>query len=153
LNDPHVRCFAASHGDLRIREVRLEEIVDLLPLTHSEDTIERYRARMVAGDLFPPVSVLPLFGRLVIADGHKRYQAALRVSPARVPVEVWSVARFLADQGRQVRSNARKNGRIVRSLFVRPSESMRLVRSTLQHWARVARCLRLLLAAPRMRSR
>src|SRR5687767_12111550 len=66
------RCFAEPSSG-RARDVRLGDVVDLLPLTHNDHTIERYRARMAAGDLFPPIGVLPLFGRLVIADGHKRY--------------------------------------------------------------------------------
>ena len=151
MSTKNARCFDATSAGMRLREVRLDEVVDLLPLTHSVETIERYRARMLAGDLFPPISVLPLFGRLVITDGHKRFQAALPLEPGVVVVEVWSLGRLLLDQWRQLRSNGRKNARIVCSLFVRPSESWRLLRSTGQHWIRVARCLRLLL--PREKGR
>ncbi len=141
MDDQNARCFDTPRLGTRLRQVPLDAIVDLLPLTHSEDVIERYRARMIAGDLFPPIGVLPLFGRLVIADGHKRYQAARRVTSQPVTVEVWTYGRLLLDQWRQLRANSRKNARIVTSLFVQPSESLRLARSTFQHWMRVARCL------------
>lgn len=151
--ETNARCFDGSAPGLRVRHVRLHEITDLLPLTHSEATVASYRSRMIAGDLFPPVSVLPLLGRLVIADGHKRYQAALPLADGPVAVEVWTLGQLLSDQWRQARSNARKNRRIAASLFVRPAESLRLIRSTLQHWVRVARCLTLLFAAPGSRRR
>ena len=149
FQDMNTRCFETSSGP-GLREARLADVVDLLPLTHNEAAIEQYRCRMLSGELFPPISVLPLFGRLVIADGHKRYQAARTVTQEPVPVELWTFRRLLADQWRQVRANARKNRRIVSTLFVRPSESLRLMRSTLLHWLRVARCLRLLFTAPRV---
>ena len=147
------RCFDAALAALRVREVRLDQVTDLLPLSHGHNTIALYRARMLSGERFPPVSVLPLFGRLVITDGHKRYHAARPLVSEPVPVELWTLRRLLADQWRQVRANARKNGRIVAGLFVDPAESMRLMRTTALHWLRVVRCLGLLLVTPRARRR
>lgn len=126
-------------------DAALDDIVDLLPLTHNENAIEAYRQRMAAGDEFPPIAVLPLFGRMVITDGHKRYQAARRVPLHRIRIEVWTWRDLAGDQWRQVRANARKNGRIARALFTNPSEAVDLVRDTLVHWRRVGRCLALLL--------
>lgn len=136
-------CFDDSRAGLRLRWLRMPEIVDLLPLTHGDDTIESYRAAMSAGARFPPIAVFPLFGRYVIADGHKRYQAALRTGLDVAPVEVWTFRRVLADQWRQVRANGRKNVRIVRALFVDRAEAAYLLRTTILHWIRVARCVRL----------
>jgi hypothetical protein len=146
--ESQIRCFAADPGTRRVREVRLEEVIDLLPLTHNESAVERYREAMLAGTRFPPIGVLPLFGRLVITDGHKRFQAAKPIATGPVPVDVWTWRRLAADQWRQARANAGKNARIVRQLFVDPRESFHLARATALHWGRVARCL-LVLVAPR----
>ena len=153
MSETKARCFDGSRPGLCLREVHLDEIVDLLPLTHGEGTIEGYRSAMLAGDRFPPIAVFPMFGRYVITDGHKRFQAARPIAASPVVIEVWSFRRLLQDQWRQVRGNARKNARIVTSLFVRPSESWRLLRTTLLHWVRVARCLLFLVAPARAQRR
>lgn len=93
---------------------------------------------MRAGDLFPPVSVVRLFGRWLVADGHKRYVAWAGLGEAEILVEVWPLRRWIADQAEQAARNARKNGRIVARLFVDPRESLQLARATTGHWQRVA---------------
>jgi hypothetical protein len=123
------------------RELPVGEVVDLLELTHAAETIRAYRERMRAGDLFPPVSVVRLFGRWLVADGHRRWAAFRGLGPETVVVEVWPFRAWLADQAGQARRNARKNGRIVARLFVDPRESLRLARGTAEHWRRVARSL------------
>ena len=120
------------------RELPVAEVVDLLELTHAAERIRVYRERMRAGDRFPPVSVVRLFGRWLVADGHKRYAAWRGLGASSVVVEVWPLRRWLADQAGQARRNARKNGRIVARLFVDPRESARLALSTAAHWRRVA---------------
>ena len=123
------------------RVLRLEEVVDLLELTHAPEVIRGYRERMCAGDRFPPVSVVRLFGKWLVADGHKRFVAWSGLGAKEIVVEVWPRRRWLADQAGQAARNARKNGRIVARLFVDPRESLQLARTTAGHWRRVARSL------------
>ena len=120
------------------RELPVVEVVDLLEVTHAAERIREYRERMRAGDLFPPVSVVRLFGRWLVADGHKRYAAWRGLGATRVVVEVWPFRTWLADQAGQAGRNARKNGRILARLFVDPRESALLARATTGHWRRVA---------------
>jgi hypothetical protein len=119
----------------------LREVVDLLELTHAPDVVLRYRDRMAAGDLFPPVSVIRLLGSWLVADGHKRYAAWAGLGGMEIVVEVWPLRRWLADQLRQAARASRRNGRIVSRLFVDPRESYLLARATAAHWRRVAVCL------------
>lgn len=116
----------------------MTEVIDLLELTHAAGRIREYRERMRAGDLFPPVSVVRLFGRWLVADGHKRFAAWRGLGATRVVVEVWPPGAWLADQAGQAARNARKNGRILSRLFVDPREAARLAGSTAAHWRRVA---------------
>lgn len=135
------RGFDPARAAHPTRLLRIEEVVDLLELTHAAEVIHGYRERMRAGDLFPPVSVVRLFGRWLVADGHKRYVAWAGLGEKEIVVEVWPLGRWLADQAGQAKRNARKNGRIVARLFVDPRESLRLARTTAEHWRRVARSL------------
>jgi hypothetical protein len=96
---------------------------------------------MQAGAKFPPVSVVRLAGRLVVADGHKRLAAARRCGARTVLVEVWPWRTWAADQRRQAAGNLRKNGRILRYAVTDPREALRLARTTTDHWWRVARSL------------
>lgn len=135
------RGFDPARAAHPTRTLRLEEVVDLLELTHAPEVIRGYRERMSAGDLFPPVSVIRLFGRWLVADGHKRYVAWAGLGGSEIVVEVWPLGRWLADQAGQAGRNARKNGRILARLFVDPRESLHLARATAEHWRRVARSL------------
>lgn len=128
-------CAAAT------RRVRVDEVLDLLPLTHAPETIAAYAERMRRGDRFPPVAVVRLAGRWVVADGHKRLQAALSLGVSEVTVEVWGPRELLRDQARQVRQNAGKNARIARAAFHDRAEAVRLLRATFGHWRRVAASL------------
>lgn len=132
------RGFDAARAAHPTRLLRIEEVVDLLELTHAAEVIRGYRERMRAGDLFPPVSVVRLFGKWLVADGHKRYVAWTGLGEKEIVVEVWPLRRWLADQADQARRNARKNVRIAARLFVDPRESLRLARTTAGHWRRVA---------------
>lgn len=123
------------------RVLRIEEVVDLLELTHAPEVIRGYRERMSAGDLFPPVSVVRLLGKWLVADGHKRYVAWAGLGEREIVVETWPLRRWLADQAGQAARNARKNGRIATRLFIDPRESLLLARATARHWSRVARSL------------
>ena len=132
------RGFDPARAAHPTRLLRIEEVVDLLELTHAPEVIRGYRERMCTGDLFPPVSVVRLLGRWLVADGHKRYVAWAGLGEKEIVVEVWPLRRWLADQAGQAARNARKNGRIVTRLFVDPRESLLLARATAEHWRRVA---------------
>jgi len=134
-------CFDATLAAGPTRIVPVSGIVDLLSITHAPDRIEDYRVAMLRGSLFPPIAVVRLFGRLIVADGHKRLAACAALGASRIPVEVWGLRRFLRDQARQVAKNARKNGTILRTLLRDPREAARLLATTLRHWRRVAVCL------------
>ena len=135
------RGFDPAHAAHPTRVLRVEEVVDLLELTHAPEVIRGYRDRMCAGDLFPPVSVVRLLGKWLVADGHKRYVAWTGLGAKEILVEVWPLRRWLADQAGQAARNARKNGRIAARLFVDPRESFQLARTTAGHWRRVAHSL------------
>ena len=134
-------CFDSTLAEGPTRIVSVEEIVDLLSITHAPDRIEDYRLAMRRGSLFPPVAVVRVFGRFVVADGHKRLAACRGLGCSRIPVEVWGIRRFLGDQARQVGENSRKNAVIFRTAFRDPREAARLFATTLAHWKRVAVCL------------
>ena len=134
-------CFDPGRAEGPTRLAPVAEIVDLLSITHAPDRIEDYRIAMELGSLFPPIAVVRLFGRFVVADGHKRLTACKAIGLDRIPVELWGVNRFLRDQARQVAENARKNGAILKNSVSNPREAARLLGSTLRHWRRVAVCL------------
>jgi len=135
-------CFDPAAASSPTRVVSLAAVVDLLEREpHAPDVIEGYRERMREGTLFPPVAVLPLFGRYVVTDGHKRLSAFRGLGERELVVEVWGARRFLADQLAQAGRNARKNRQILRSALADPRESRRLLASTFGHWRRVARAL------------
>jgi hypothetical protein len=141
-------CFDARTAEFPTRVVPIGAVTDLLSVPHAPEVVGRYRAAMLAGDRFPPVSVIRLGGRLLLADGHKRLRAYRSFQPETILVEVWSLARWLRDQRRQLRENARKNATILRRSFRDPAGAARLLGTTAAHWRRVARSL---LRGPRSR--
>jgi hypothetical protein len=132
--------FDAAASRFPVRTVAIEDVVDLLE-PHAPEIVERYRIAMDAGDLFPPVSVVRMGGRLLLADGHKRLRAYRAFAPRTVPVEVWPLWRWLGDQAGQLRRNAGKNARIARRSLRDPKGAARLLGTTFAHWRRVARSL------------
>ena len=135
---PGPRGFDPGLARHATRELPVDEVVDLLELTHAAGKVQEYRERMRAGDLFPPISVVRLFGRWFVADGHKRYTAWKGLDATRVVVEVWPLRTWLSDWARQSRHGVRKNGRIVARAFVDPGKSALEVRAIAGHWRRVA---------------
>jgi len=119
------------------RRLPLSEVVDLLDLTHAPEVVARYRERMAAGDLFPPVAVVRMAGRFLLADGHKRLAAYRGLGAEDVVVEVWPLRRWLRDQAGQAARNAGKNRRIVSGLLRGEGEALELARGTARHWKRV----------------
>ena len=82
---------------------------------------------MLAGERFPPIAVLPFAGRFWIADGHKRWSAYRTLGAREVWVELWTLRRWLRDQGRQVAGTGRRLGRALALLVVRPREGLALL--------------------------
>ena len=141
-------CFDAAAAEYPTRVVAIAAVTDLLSVPHAPEVVGRYREAMLAGERFPPVSVIRLGGRLLLADGHKRLRAYRTLGPETILVEVWTLARWLRDQRRQLRENARKNATILRRSLRDPAGAARLLGTTAAHWRRVARSL---LRGPRSR--
>jgi hypothetical protein len=133
--------FDAARATSPTALVPVARVLDLLPLSHAPERVEEYRRAMEAGARFPPISVLRLGSTWVIADGHKRFAAFSALGPSAILVEVWGPRRFLADQWRQARGNARKNAAILSACARDPREAGRLAATTWRHWRRVAACL------------
>lgn len=95
---------------------------------------------MLAGARFPPVSVIRIGNRFIIADGHARFQAYRRLSMTNIPVEVWSVRRCLLDQRQQLLRQSRRQWDLLKR-SPRDAEARRqlaaLAQTTLRHWRRV----------------
>ncbi len=138
-NDGEV--FDRSLAEWPTRVLACADVVDLLPLSHAPERIDRYRQEMADGQRFPPISVIRMSGRYLVADGHKRLSAYRQLGHDHIVVEVWPLRRWLRDQGRQVRENARKNLRIAATSVSDPVEAWRLLLTTLRHWRRVAASL------------
>ena len=71
------------------------DVIDPLAVTHAPARISEYRARMAAGDRFPPVSVLRMAGRYLLVDGHKRFNAYRALGHTHLIVEIWPLSRWL----------------------------------------------------------
>ena len=122
----------------------LEQIVDLLPVSHAPERIEDYRSAMARGDRFPPIAVVRIGGRYFVADGHKRLSAYKRLNRAPLVVEVWTARRWLRDQWAQFVHKTRQQARLARRLG-NPhgrAQARRLALDTLGHWRRMARSVR-----------
>ena len=148
-----VACFDPLRALLPARRVPVARVVDLLAVPHAPERVAAYRAAMLAGERFPPISVLPFAGRFWIADGHKRWSAYRALGATEVWVELWTARRWLRDQGRQVAGTGRRLGRALALLAVRPREGLALLAAAPLHWWRVARSLAgHVIAAARSRS-
>jgi hypothetical protein len=138
-------CFDTRLAENGTLTMRIEEVIDLLAVTHAQDRIEQYRRDMQAGARFPPVSVVRLAGRVFIADGHKRFQAFRALSDGDIPVEVWPRRRWLGDQWQQLRRKTRSQWslllRLPRDAAARTA-ARRLFWDTVGHWRRVLVSLR-----------
>jgi hypothetical protein len=129
--------FDASRATSPTARLPLSAVHDPLTVTHAADRIAGYREQMLAGARFPPIAVIRLCGRHLVADGHKRLAAFRTLGLQEIIVEVWPWSRWLADQHRQAVANARKNRRILALCVTRPRDAARLAATTLLHWRRV----------------
>jgi hypothetical protein len=135
------RAFDERRVAHRLVVVPEDEVIDLLHVTHASERIAEYAQAMREGARFPPIAVVRLFGRVLVADGHKRLAAARACGLRELPVEVWPWRRWFADQCEQAARQARKHLDILLLLPRRPREAAALAGSTFQHWWRVARSL------------
>jgi len=127
------------------------QLVDLFTTTHAAERIESYRQAMVEGQRFPPISVIRIGRRFVIADGHKRFRACQALGAGRVTVELWPLRRLAADQLRQFRHKTNQIITVLARAARDPSgrkDARRLYWDTVGHWKRIA-----VSAAARLRPR
>lgn len=138
-------CFDARGAEYPTRVVRVDEVVDLLAVTHAPERVAAYREAMANGTRFPPIAVVRGMGRYWIADGHKRFSAYAQLSDAPLPVEVWPLRRWLHDQWQQLRRKSAQQARLLRGGLRDPRDrraARRLLWDTFGHWRRIARSLR-----------
>jgi len=134
-------CFDPSVAQFPTCVVPAACVLDLFTTTHAPECIEDYRQAMARGDRFPPVSVIRLGTRFVIADGHKRYRACRALGAERIPVELWPLSRLLYDQWRQFQHKTRQISTVVVRAARHPQgrkDARRLYWDTVGHWKRIA---------------
>lgn len=144
--------FDTSGTSLPTRVVRVDQIVDLLHVSHAQRQIEEYRQAMLDGSNFPPISVIRLGQQFVITDGHKRFAAALDLGLREMDVELWTVRDLTADLLGQLGRHSRAGWRAVAGLHHGKEarrEGARFAVSTLLHWRRMATSLWILIVRPR----
>lgn len=134
----HSNVFASALATHPTRQVALDAVVDLLAVTHDPATVQAYERAMRRGEQFPPISVVRVPGRLLVADGHKRFAAYRRLGAEEIVVEVWPWRRWWLDQWHQARRHA---ANVRRATGAEPREARRLVIATTGHWRRVASSL------------
>ena len=133
-------CFNPALAAFPTRRVAIDQVVDLLPVSHAAERIASYRHAMEAGDQFPPISVVRVAGRLLIADGHKRFSAYRSLPVSDIVVEVWTTRRWLRDQWEQfVRKTGQQWSLAWRSAVDQRArgQARRLFWDTIGHWRRV----------------
>jgi len=132
--------FDATLSAFPTRRVPIERVVDPLGISHAENRITAYREAMLRGERFPPISVVSLAGRFLVADGHNRFAAYRPLGGGEIVVEIWTIRRWLADQRAQL---ARKSWQIaslaVRSFYDEDARgaARRLRVDTVGHWKRI----------------
>jgi hypothetical protein len=138
--------FDPGLADCDVATLPIDRVIDPLdigPDTHAPDRIARYRDQMAAGERFPPIAVVRLCGRYLVADGHKRLAAYRSLGPADILVQVWPLQRWVRDQWQQAVANARKNRTIIVTSVRDPRSASRLLLTTVLHWKRVVTSLAL----------
>lgn len=135
--------FDPSLAEHPLRTVRVDDVIDLLHVSHWPERVSEYHHAMQAGHRFPPIAIVYLGGRPFLADGHKRFQAYLRLQRTDIVVQVWPLQRWLADQYGQLRRSLSRWSIAVRGLRD-PTRRQILVVAAAQstdHWKRILRSL------------
>jgi hypothetical protein len=143
--DDLVSCFDPARAEYPTRVLPLDRVIDPLPVSHAPERIEQYRAAMARGECFPPIAVVRVGGRFLVADGHKRFSAYKGLARERIVVEVWTIRRWLRDQWSQLTRKTRQQVTLLRRSRTDPrarQDAVRLALDTLGHWRRVLRSLR-----------
>ncbi len=133
-------CFDASRAEFQTRIVPIGQILDLFTTTHAAERIESYRQAMADGELFPPISVIQVGRRFVIADGHKRFRACQGFGLGQITVELWPISRLLADQYQQFTRKSRQITTVLTRAARDPDgrkDAHRLYWDTVGHWKRI----------------
>ena len=134
-------CFNPALAAFPTWRVRIDQVVDLLPVSHAPDRIAAYRHAMECGERFPPISVVRVAGRLLIADGHKRFSAYKSLPVTDIVVEVWTTRRWLRDQCGQLLRKTRQQWSLLWRSVREPrarAQATRLFWDTIGHWRRMA---------------
>jgi len=137
-------CFDPALAVYPTRRIPIAQVIDPLPVSHAPERIAAYRRAMEEGDRFPPVSVVRIAGRLLVADGHKRFSAYRSLPVTEIVVEVWTTRRWLRDQWEQLRRKTRQQWTLLRRSATDQqarAQATRLLWDTLGHWRRVGRSL------------
>jgi hypothetical protein len=137
-------CFDPALATAPTRVVRVDAVVDLLEVTHLPERIIEYRQAMERGARFPPIAVVRVAGRFLVADGHKRLSAYKALPVDEIVVEVWTMRRWLHDQWRQLVHKTRQQWWLLwRSPVDRQAraQARRLFWDTVGHWKRVVSSL------------
>jgi len=138
------QCFDARQACSPTRVIPVSRVVDLLSITHAPERVETYRKAMLRGDLFPPISVLPLLGWYLVTDGHKRLTAFRPLGGSEVLVQEWTVWQGIAHLGRQTTKEAHQVWKLVSKLGRDPSAPAQLKKfmwSRALHYRRLGRSL------------
>jgi hypothetical protein len=136
--------FDPALAEFPTRVVAIREVLDLLQVSHAPERIGAYRDAMQAGAVFPPISVIRVGGRYLIADGHKRFSAYRMLPVNDILVEVWTLRRVGRDQWQQLGRKTRQQLALLRASAQDPSARRavrRLALDTVGHWRRVLRSL------------
>jgi hypothetical protein len=144
-DDQRASCFDPARAEFPTRVLPLECVVDLLVVSHAPERIAEYRTAMQRGDRFPPIAVVRVGRRFLVADGHKRLSAWRGLTGEPIVVQVWTLRRWLRDQWQQFTHKTGQHVRLARRSWRDPHarrEARRLVLDTLGHWRRVVRSLR-----------
>jgi len=137
-------CFDANQASSPTRLVPVSRVVDLLSVTHVPSRVELYRSAMLQGDRFPPICALPLFGRFLLTDGHKRFTAYKSLGEEAILVQIWTLRRSVTHLGAQTLREAREGCRIISQLGRDPQAPVQLkkfLRSRVVHYRRLGRSL------------
>ncbi len=134
--------FDSSPAPARTRIVPIEAVVDpFASQPHNPAQVEAYRQAMLNGAQFPPIAVVRVGSRYLVADGHKRLTAFRSFGPSEIRVETWRWRDWVRDQHRQARNQMHKHRQALRSSLTDPGALLQLWRSIMRHWLRIARAV------------
>jgi ABC-type multidrug transport system fused ATPase/permease subunit len=139
-SDAGAAYFDASRAQFATRVVPAAQVVDFFTTTHAAERIDGYLNAMREGERFPPISVIRIGRRLIIADGHKRYRACRALGATWVMVEFWPLRKLLEDQYRQFRHKTRQIVTVAARAIRHPEgrkDAYRLYWDTIGHWQRI----------------